>query len=415
MPDAVVIGTSPSGRLAAHLLARSGRSVVLFDRSSPPVAPEIPTDTGLVVAPGSPVLGALVPFQPTRAVVLRGRVHPLPLSPASLAAAVPLASWPAVSVGRGEARVRGELSALLGGGTEQRTYRDWVVQRFGAPAFAQIFEAYAARRFGPAEQIVCGVATLHHGPAGHAEWLAPSRPFVADLAGVEVRTDAIRAVGSGFVDAEAGRVEGLVVVDAPPAQLHAWLGADPALTRDVGLLLARHGVEVLLPLEADLPLETHLLDPDVPFFRITRPGLLPGVGDPQLAVLHLALDREDPLWTGPDAAMVQACVASLDRLKIGPARADRAIVRRLPDHHPMWRLGHLARMRAWLHHLDDHDILPVGRAAVAAPLDIGGQAAWLEALLGPERPTLRELARVQIEPPTRDPVERARLRDLIVA
>jgi hypothetical protein len=66
-------------------------------------------------------------------------------------------------------------------------------------------------------------------------------------------------------------------------------------------------------------------------------------------------------------------------------------------------------MRRYALALEDLEIRPVGRAGLHAPLDLAAELAYLEALLGDDAPSLRELARAYVEPPVLDPAERPHL------
>ena len=67
------------------------------------------------------------------------------------------------SAGVVRARARRVKQRFVGGGFEERTYRDWVVQRFGDSAYFALYRDYAERRWGPPELTSVSAARVYHG------------------------------------------------------------------------------------------------------------------------------------------------------------------------------------------------------------------------------------------------------------
>jgi hypothetical protein len=420
--EAVVIGGGPGGLRAALALAGAGRRVTLLQEGPWPgghAHPDIPIGRGLSLDPGA-AGSAWGAFQATsdlaRGVWVKGRTWNLPLSRADVARLLPVGRLP--NAASAWARTRGavELRKVIGGGSEQRTYRDWIVQRFGEPVFELLFEAYCEARFGPPDEVSCNVARRVHAVPDTEPLVAPTAGPSLSTSGIDVRTAVVvKGVSSGRVDTEDGAFEGDVFVDVAPARVVDWLGhaASVELRNDVAFLHARDALEVLVRCPQELPYETHVLG-GAPFYRVTRPGRLPGCGalDGHLCV-HYALPMGDPLLVASDEEVAARTVAALEAVGIRGASAEGARVQRVRDHHPSWTGTHLVRMRRYLLALEDLEITPVGRAGLHAPLDLTGEAAWIAAALSENPPTLRARARALVEPPVLDPTERTHLTRLI--
>lgn len=420
--DAVVVGGGPGGVHAAAALAMAGRRVTLL-QEGPHVGgyahPDIPLSRGVTPAAGplaEQLHGAMVPVEGLdRGIHLDGRTHRLPLGRAEIARLVPPAQAASAAVAWSRTRGTIELRKIIGGGSELRTYRDWVVQRFGEPVFERFYAAYCQARFGAPDEISCNAARVFHGTVAEGPVYAPARGPALPSGGFDVRTDVvIRSVQGGQVETDDGLFTGEVFLDVAPRRVVEWLGAaaTPAMVNDVGFLTARNALQVLVRCPegaADLPFETHVLG-GAPFYRIVRPALLPGCGalEGTLSV-HYALDAGDPLWAAEDAVVASRTVEALAAIGIGGASADGARVQRIRDHHPNWMGTHLVRMRRYLIGLEDLELVPVGRAGLHAPLELAAETAWLEGLLLSERPTLRALLRHHVEPPVLDSADRAHL------
>lgn len=404
--EAVVVSDSPSGSLVALALAAAGRSVTLV-REAPLDAPELPVGNGLFQAPPDPPPVPLGPFAVERAVLVGDRVERLPLGVPSRVRGV---AGPRAVAAWAEARGRRELADLIGGGRETRTYRDWLVQRHGVPLYDRWFRSYGARRFGPPEEVIAGVARVHHGPTPSGPWLAPLDPGWRTLAPAARIAD-VRAIDGGGVTLADGRIDGEVWLDVAPARALAWVGdaVGEAARLDAGALRARDGVEVFLRARGELPFELHAVDDDVAFFRAVAVGRLPGMREPELVAVHFAADDARAVDAGE---WVRRAAEGLGRAGIVAETAD-ARVRVLPGHHPVWGPRHFPRFRSWLLGLDTIGVQPCGRHGLQAPTDPGQELAWVADRLAPDAPGVREAFRVRFEPPVVDGAARPHLRDFV--
>lgn len=415
--DAVLVSAGSGGGRIARAIAATGRRVALV---VPPGSPAVdtlahPPGPGLLLDPGpsgEAVFGPLLPFTPTHAVQVKGRTHATPASRIGFARMIPgrrhgpaVAAWAA-------ARVRFEVARLVGGGSEQRSYRDWLVGRFGQPAYDALFAAYVGRRFGPAEEVICGLGRLHQ--EVEAAWAAPAQGWGAVPArlaeGVERVEATVTKVARDRVETSAGPIEAPVYLDAAPSVIAGWLGADaPPPVRDAAeRLRARTRVQVVLRGGDSLPLMTHLLDGEAPWWRVLRPGLLPQ-GEAGVVLVDASLDAGDPLLSLDDAALARAAAEALAAVGLpGFTAADRP-ARRLPDHDAVWRHTHLTRLRNWILALDELGLTPLGRLGLAARVDPGTEVHLARAVLDEEGPGLRELVRQLVEPPVLDAPGRTRL------
>ncbi len=407
-------------------LAAGGREVVLLRAgAAADPAPEVPVDTGLLsVAPDDPrateALGPLVNFVPTRGILVDGRIAPLPMGVAGLVRLFSVSEQPRVVQALAQARGRMALAALIGGGREQRSYADWVLQHYGAPVHARLHAPYARKRWGPPEDIVCGVARTHHGPVAPNAVTVPAEGWgaVARRIAARVETRAVaevRGITAAGIDTDAGLVAGAPWVDLPPHQLLPLLSdLDPTeIAHHVTRMHFRHGVEVIVRGGARLPFETHVVDAALPFYRVVRTGLLPGTLHPDTLVVQFAVD-DGPAWAAADADFVDAAVSGLTAAGV-VVDAASARVRRLPFFHPVWSTAHLVRLRHWLLFLEESGVVPIGRAGLASPVDPGTVLRWLAGRVDDPPIELRELGRQLLEPAVLDPVERPHLRDFIVA
>lgn len=417
--DAVVVGGGPGGLRAAVALAKAGRNVTLLQEGPDPggcAHPDVPIGRGVTYAPGplaETVHGAFRPVDVLdRGILLDGHVRRLPLSRPEIARLVPPTRLPSAALAWGRTRGTIELRKVIGGGAELRTYRDWVVQRFGEPVYERLYAHYCEARFGVPTEVSCNVARVVHGLVRDEPLFAPTHGPALAAVGVDVRTNvAVRGLTTGQVETDDGLFTGDVYVDVPPRRVVEWLGAAASaeLRNDVSLLEARTLVQVLVRGPQDLPFETHVLG-GAPFFRIVRCGLLPGCGGlTEHLCVQYALPVGDGLLHLSDDELAHRTVEALEAIGVRGASAVGARVQVLRDHHPTWVGPHLVRMRRYLLAVDELDILPVGRAGLHAPLDVATEFAWLAGILEAERPSLRALFRDLAEPPVLDPVDRAHL------
>ncbi len=392
----VVVGSGTGALVTAWALARLGRSVIRV--GSPFPAPDRMVGTGWCAEP--PPAGFEPSPPPVRALLVRGRLLRLPLSPTDRARVLPGARVAPASLALGRARVTSAVAAFVGGGREERSYRDWVRYRFGEPIYDEVFAPYARARFGDPEEILCGVARVTHGEA-----VASGSRVPAGIFGGPPPLDAtVTAITEGVVTTDHGVIHGRIVVDLTPAELlRVWSrAADPALDLEAARLQARHGIEVFLP--GQLPAgiqEIHVVG--APFFRVVEHG-------DELAV-HMAVEPGAAEWTEPDHVLAKRIAGALRELGL-TATPDFATVRRLPHHHPLWRTSHLTRLRTWTDTLEDGGIEPIGRLGLVAPMSPSAIAAYAEDRLIAGA-SLRDCIRHHVEPPPRDSEARPRLSEFV--
>lgn len=260
----------------------------------------------------------------TRGLWWRGRLSALPLEPTVLMDAVGR---------RGFARVVAERlgSRLIRDGLDLQTH---VRKALGPTLYDELYAPWATKRFGADPKgLAAELAQLPTGncyaPALSAARLAAGQTDrvwdndgeVVDgveLQGFEWEDDRLIAIVT-----DVGRVliDGTVYTDVG---LPLWFGGP------IGE--ARHAVQVTLSAKAGhLPWSTMVADAEKPFWRLTRPELLPGeAAAAGLLTAHLTLRSSDPLWAATDAGLGAAVKAGLDG--IAEVQRGAVIVQR-------WRRG----------------------------------------------------------------------------
>lgn len=421
MADAVVIGGGPGAVHAAAALRQAGRQVVLLQEGAFPgqvSQPDVPVGRGIGEAPSHSILGGVTPVSGLgRAVVAHDHILPLPLAPNHVFRLMPPSVHPAAAQALARARGRLVMAELIGGGRELRTYRDWVVQHFGEPIFNQLFAPYCRKRFGDPAEVTANAARLAHLPRDVQEVALADGPAAAQrhmLDGVEVHLhQTIVGLAAGRVDTAAGSFEGDVFVDVAPKRVVAWLGGATHVQHEVSRLRHRHAIEVMVDGGAELPYETHVVDERAGFYRLVRPGRLPGCGGlGSMLVAHYSIEADDTRWRLPDDQLVSATVTALKSIGVADAAPGRAQVRRIADHHPVWVSTHASRMRTYVLAMEKLNITPVGRAGLFAPLHWGGELGWLAAI-GSDT-SVRDRMRAHVEPSVDDTKVHASLTALIV-
>ena len=222
---------------------------------------------------------------------------------------------------------------------------------------------------------------------------------------------AVTRIGDGAVHTAAGAFSGQIFVDAPPTTVLGWLGvpAEDGIHVDARRLTARSRVTVCVRGNQELPFETHVLDSSVRFYRITRPGLLPGFAHlADRLIAHYALDTNAAAL--PDGALIQDTVDGLVRLGI-PAQGAGAILRRSPDAQPVWSGVHLSRLRRYALAMEEHRVRPVGRLGTHSLRDPSEEMGYLQRICE-ENASVRACIRDCLEPPVEDP-RRAQLRRIV--
>lgn len=408
------------------MLAAGGHRVRLFQAGDTPSGlthPRLVVGTGRMrVAPPDralteEVLGALVEApEADRAVLARGRMHRLPLSPAQVpalfdrrVAAHAASEWT-------RARARNAMHRFVGGGQEERTYADWVERRMGGVAAHHLYRPYARRRWGlDPKELSVSVARLFHGVAdsgphqvmggGPQEALAHAEQ-VLRAAGGEIRTGvrvrALRVDGErvGTVildDGEEIPVEGPLWVAEPYRRVVGWLrdAASTSLRFDAERQLTATLVEVALTGDTTrLHSEIHVLDAEAPFWRVVCP-----YGMEQTAIFHAtALDGST---LGDDATLAEQFAQAARQLGLGHFSTEGSRVERLADWQPVWTpLCHVRSARL-LRAFRRLGIVAVGRKGTFSFIDPGQEIALAARYRDEDDPDQKEAHRVMIDPPIR--------------
>ena len=423
--ERVVIGSGPDALRAAAVLAAGGAKVTLLQSGATPSGlthADLPVGTGLVHVPPEErgaveeILGPLSAAPAAdRGVTARGFLARLPMSPTDIPRLLPPeAVAPSARRWLG-VRARIATAQIIGGGAEERTYRDWVVRRMGAPALQHLYRSYAERRWGaPIDELAASVARVHHGLPHEGEPMVPTSGWAA----MHARAVSLIEGAGGSIQlgadvrglrVEDGRVvavalaEGEVPVSGPlwiaraPVVISGWLGeaADSGMRVDSHELGVRHALQVSLRGPSDtLPTELHVLDEGAPFYRVVRhPGLA------NTAVFHatLAPDAEAP----PAEMVADRFIRSAREQGLGEFSPEGVRVERIEAHHPVWLIVCHARLRRVLLRWRALGIVGVGRAGLFSPLDAAAQIRVARAYRGEADPDQREVHRLYVEPPVR--------------
>ncbi len=422
MGKRIVIGIGPDALRAAAALATGGHEVTLLTEASTPSGrglPTLPQGTGrLRVRPESRelverVLGPLADFpQVDRAVALGGKLHTLPLSRAVVPTLFPATKLPEAARTWVSSRMRNATRQLVGSGTEERSYRDWVVRRMGAVAYDALYRSYGERRWGlPGDELSVTVARQFHAVAdvpammvagGEASAISQAERLVRESGG-EIRLGA-RVTGLRSSQGKVVAVQttdGELPVDGPlwvartPAAVVRWLGeaADSGMRVDASTLNTRQSLQVSMQGDTSaLPAEIHVLDQSAPFFRVVRP-----VGSQDLAVFHALLGEGQE--TPPPKLVSDRFIASARQIGIGDFAPESIQVEALPEQVPVWgRVTH-SRLRRLLLRFRELGVVLVGRTGIFAPLDPAEELGVAGIYRDEESPDQREVHRAFTDPP----------------
>ena len=419
----IVIGRGPDALRAAAVLATAGHAVTVLQgaaTASGRSRATLPEGTGrLRVHPEGralveQVLGPLAAAPaPSRGVALRGAVRTLPLQPYDVPAMLPGGAVAPAATAWLRARTRNALRQLTGSGTEERSYRDWVVRRMGAPAYEGLYRSYAERRWGlPGDELSVSVARVFHGPGEASD---ASMVAGGEGAAIEHATRLIEGAGGeihagvhvtglrlseGKVAAVLGsmgeiEVNGPLWVARPPSVVVRWLGdqVDSGAAVDGERLVCRGALQVSMRGDTSgMPTELHVLDDGAPFYRVVRPA-----GTDGLAVFHASwTDGTEP----PTPKLVaDRFVTAARELGVGAFDADSVEVELLPEHHPVWSRVCHARIRRTLLRYRDWGIVAVGRRGAFAYLDAAEEIALAGQYRDEASPDQRETHRATVDPP----------------
>jgi hypothetical protein len=429
----VVIGSGADGLRAAAALAASGASVLLLQETETPhglVHPDMPEGTGrLYVDPSfrtesEAALGPLVEAPAIkRAVSIRGEVHSVPMA---LSTVPRLFDGPDLGeIGRRfvSQRIRNSMIPLTGGGQEERTYRQWVERRMGAPAYNHVYADYAQRRWGlPGDQLSVAVARVHHNPhrvgpgqvagGGPAAALAHAVAVIESNGG-EIRCGArvrgLKVVDGKVTAVRVGRrnvpVDGPLWIARPHSVVAGWLGdaLTPAQHVDASALRVWDRVQLAVPVgDAMLADEIHVLEPSAPAWRVTQE-----YGGTAWAVFHTTLQPDAPT---PTAEAMVRLGSAMGMRGLDPTAAR---VERLKEWAPLWAPVVHPRLRRMSLAWSALGIVAVGRRGTFTSIDPGTELAVAISHAAEGGPDEREVLRSLLEPPVKDNDLDASFRDFI--
>jgi len=355
---------------------------------------------------------------------VKGRLVSLPLSPVSVKHVLPEGQHLHAIQDQVKTRARIVAQRFIGGGFEQRSYRDWVVQHFGEVTFSSLHAPYARARWGEPETLNASMARVHHGLEGAGQAIQLGRSPASgwqhlldrvgdvqcgvEILSLEVKDGRVSRVltAEGAVD-----VEGDLYCAASMAEVLAWLGDEVASTArlDATRLPHRHRLQVLLQAyqgaraTAHLPAEVHVVDAAIPLFRVTRPMLdkaVDGVA-PGALVAHLSLGPNHPIWQMSDHEICEAVAAAFPGAGLPAVDPETAFVQRMRLYDPGW-IGpwHPVQHRVTTL-LNEFGIRLVGRTGTHRWIDAGVECLYNQALHEQPGVASWELLRTFCDPPVR--------------
>ncbi|MFT5684411.1 MAG: hypothetical protein ACI8RZ_005352 [Myxococcota bacterium] len=419
----LVIGSGPDALRAASVLASGGFAVTLLQEGSTPsglTRPKYPNDAGWMRVTEEAwsrveaVLGPLVESpDPMRSVCGRGNLFRLPMKPHQIPRLLNGRVRLPAAKGWLQARAKAASSELLGGGQEERSYRDWVARRMGGPAYHHLYRDYAFRRWGwDPEELSSALAQVHHGMpdpgpfqvagGGYDEVLLTAEKGIL-AAGGEIITD-VKATGIRVsegkvvaVTSTAGEhdVEGSLWLALDATTICTLLGdacSDGMRVDAEHLPVAMSAVTAMRGEVDGLPDELHVLDEGAPFWQVVVP-----YGIEKTAFFHTTFLNADTC--PPDSELVRRCIASAAALGIGDFAEETAHVEWLPRWMPIWRQNSHARFRRLMRTFQGLGIIGVGRSGAFSPMDPGTEIALVDRLMAD--PDQAEAHRLILDPPVR--------------
>ena len=430
----VVIGAGTDGLRAAAAWAATGEQVCLVQSTDTPHGldfPDLPEGNGRlhvssdVRAFAETVIGPVVEAPDlVRAIAAREKVHRLPLDFMAVPQLFDASTLQGVGQHFIRRRARNGLIPLTGGGQEERTYRQWVERRMGAPAYRHTYQNYASRRWGAdGDNLSSSVARVHHNPseystAGQVPGGGPRSALehaisVIEAAGGKIISGAnvrgLKVVDGKVVAVRVGRrniaVDGPVWIARPPSVVAAWLGdlLHSGLHVDAQSLQAMDAVQVSMPIEEACHFdEIHLLESDSDAWRITQ-----SYGGALQAVYHCTIHPDAP---DPDPSVLAAVGASLGFKGLDSSLAK---VERLREWNPVWAPLTHTRLRRLFLAFGELGVVAVGRRGTFSPICPGREIALASLYANSEVPDQREALRSMLEPPVRSDDLNASFRDFI--
>ena len=419
----LVIGSGPDGLRAAAVLASGGYSVTLLQEGATPSGlsrPNYPNDAGWMRVPDEAwsaveaVLGPVVESpDPMRSVSCGRRRYRLPMKPQNIPRLLDKHVLLPAARAWLQARAAAASSDLLGGGMEERSYRDWVVRRMGGPAYHHLYRDYAFRRWGwDPEGLSSALAQVHHAVPDEGPFQVPGGGYDTVLqnacnaitgAGGAIHTN-VKVTG---IRLEDGKVAALTTTEGEHAvEGQLWVALDAmtvcrllgeacteGMRVDAEHLMVGTAAVTALRGEVDgLPDELHVLDEGAPFWQVVVP-----YGVEKTAFFHSTFPSPDGL--PPASELVRRCAASASALGIGDFSEEDAHVEWLPRWMPIWRQGSHARYRRLLRIFQDMGIVGIGRSGAFSPMDPGTEIALVHRLMSD--PDQLEAHRLLLDPSVR--------------
>ena len=311
-----------------------------------------------------------------------GRCTPLPVTPLSVKGLVSNFEWGALMAGH--LRLRGErlVRSIRGGGSEERTYRDWVVHRFGEGAYRGLHAPYAKARWGEPSEISHAFAERFHGGEPSARVFLGASPadgwdnLVGKVSDFRLNTG---VKGLRFTDGRVSHVApssgrslkaSSVWYTGSLPKLFQLLPAEigAPLKSDMNNLKCRDRVQISLNSKDDLqgiPDELHIIGGGTSIFMATK---LSSDGSKQAdrLTLHLSLPSGRQV---SDDLLVAEVVGMCSSLGLPRLSVEAPWIRRYIDYDPAW-VGswHPVHTRVMLK-LEELGIRLVGRSASYRHMD----------------------------------------------
>lgn len=420
----VLISDGPDGLRAAAVLGRLGVPVQLLQSGSTPSglrAASIPVEPPRFAVPASvasllaSAVGPLAPATaPVRALSTPMGKAPLPASLRALSRLVDRALLPDLVREYTRTRGRNGLAELVGGGQEERSHRDWVVRRMGAPLWSTLYAPYIQARDGaPSSDLSSVRARVLHASPPLRRGVHLCRPDDWEAQAVAAVQAAGGSVECGVtvnrLELEAGVIDAAVLSDGRRValggrlwttvshrRLVSWLGdhAPDALSIDARRLPGRAALRVFLPgtLEAvgGRPVEEiHVVDHAFPLWRVVQVdgGVVASITEPEGTPISDPVVRDE-------------CALRLSQRGLAQVDVAGARVERLRDWEPVWVRNAHAVLRPVQLGWTALGITTVGRAGTHAPLGVGEEAAVVHALAA-EQLDLQEVQRRLVYAPAR--------------
>jgi len=386
----IVYGGGPSAVRAAAVLSDS-KLLEPTAYLGGIVEPRMPEGTGLVPASGNhEKLKRLYGQTPAsksdyvRALWARGRSTTLPINPISVKQVVNNFEWGALMAGHLRLRTERLVRAIRGGGNEERSYRDWVIHRFGEGAYRGLHAPYARVRWGEPSEISHAFAERFHGGTFLETVSLGSTP----AEGWAALTDSIAdySLNSEIKRIEFGENQISHVVTQNGEEFEAstlwYAGSIPklytilpeevssSLEADMKRLECRDRIQIALKAKIELgsiPDELHIIGGGSSIFMATKLSSRL-IGGEERLLLHLSQPSHRKV---SDEQLVSEVLGMCSSLGLPHLKPDDAWVRRYEDYDPAW-LGawHPVHTRVMLK-LEQLGIRLIGRSGAYRHMDPG--------------------------------------------